>query len=125
MQTTFLILHSFPFARLAFYRLSFTHINFTHSFSLSLSLSVCVCLCLCADDGSCLCLHVLSLMMRGTLRNTSETVTHDCTSGWLACFMVLLDNVLYDGHLIHACLRHTSLICFNSIVHLSLLLSLQ
>ena len=94
-------LFNIAFIRLAFYRLSFTYINF------KLSLSLCLCLSLSAHDDIS-CLHVLLLTMRGTLRNTSKTVTHHCMH---SCFMVLLINVLYDGYLIHACFWHTSFGC--------------
>ena len=69
------------------------------------------------DDISCL--HVLLLMMRGTLHNTSEAVTHDFMHD---CFMILLDNGLYDAYLIKArCGAHslavsTQLYTFLSII---------
>ena len=124
MQTTFVVLHSFSFARsLAFHRLSFTHITFTRFLSLSHSPSVfCVCvppvcvrvyLSLSAHDDIS-CLHVLLLMMQGTLHNTSKAVH--------GCFTILLDNALYDAYLIHAyCNAHplsvsTRLYTFLSII---------
>ena len=119
------MLHSFPFARLAFYRLSFTHITL-HALFLYLTLHlfffVCVCISLslslsARDDISCL--HVLLLMMRGTLHNTSEAVTHDFMHD---CFMKLLDNALYDAYFIkvrcdaHPLAVSTQLYTFLSII---------
>ena len=97
-----------------------THHFYTLSFSLSLSICVCACVSLSLsahDDISCL--HVLLLMMRGTLHNTSEAVTHDFMHD---CFMILLDNALYDAYLIKArCGAHslavsTQLYTFLSII---------
>ena len=131
MQTTFVVLHSFSFARpLAFHLLSFTHITFTRFLSLSHSPSVffvcvppvCVRVYLSLsahDDISCL--HVLLLMMRGTLHNTSEAVTHDFMHD---CFMILLDNA-FKMHTSskHAVVHILWLFQLNCI--LSSLLSLQ